>query len=160
MKQNKLSDLPLSVKTLAVCFIISILIGYGVALVKIYSISEYSLSQALLYYRGDEAGLDPLKIPQSFGTLLSIAHVHTMSQPFLFALLGLIFCATKLREKTKAIFILIFFFGILFSNASPWLVRYGHPAWILLFPLSQLAIFVSMMFMTLRSLKDLCRPSF
>lgn len=150
-----LSNWPSSLKVLATCFITTLLVGYAFSLVQVYHRAGFVLSQAVSHYRGDETGQDPLLLPQTFTTLLSVAHVHTFSQPLLFALLGLIFVFSARSEKTKTFLIVAGFAGSLLSNAAPWLIRYTHPQTVLLLPLSQLAIAISILVMSYVSLKEM-----
>lgn len=150
----RLSTLETSLKVLATCFIISILIAYGISILKIFELSQFSVNEAVTYYRGDEAG-DSLKLPQSFAGLLSVAHVHSMSQPFLFVILGFIFAFSSRSQKTKSLFFILSFSGMIVSNGSPWLIRYCSADFIYLLPLSQAAIAVGILGMSLISLYDL-----
>lgn len=151
----RLSRWPSSVKVLATCFIITLLVGYAVSLVQVYHRAGFILTQVIAHYRGDETGVDPLLLPQTFTTLLSVAHVHTFSQPLLFVLLGLIFVFSTRSEKTKKFLIVAGFAGSLVSNAAPWLIRYSHPQTALLLALSQMAIAISILGMSYVSLKEM-----
>ena len=91
----------------------------------------------------------------ALATMLSVTHVHTLSQPMLFALLSFIFAFSSLREKTKATFITLFFAGSVLSNLSPWLVRYSSANFVYCFPLSQAMIATCLFTMAFCSLKDL-----
>lgn len=158
MKIPNLSSLPLSLKTLGICLIITIMIGYGIGLVQIYARTTYNMKKAVIHYRGDEKNEDEFNInpPQSFQTMLSIAHVHTLSQPLMLGFMALVFCFSRKKEKTKAIFIILSFLGIILSNSAPWLTRYQAASFIYLFPFSQLMIFMSLIVMSFVSLKELC----
>jgi hypothetical protein len=139
----------LSIKVLVTCFTVTMLIGYGVAFLKIIQITGFppSLDQAALYYRGDPTS-EGLYLPQSYAALLSIAHVHALSQPIMFALIGLAFCFTSVGERLKTSLIVLSFAGLLVSNATPWLVRYGAGAYVFLFPLSQFLMAPIFLFMS------------
>ena len=87
--------------------------------------------------------------------MLSIAHVHTLSQPFMFACFGLIFAFTRVVNRAKNFFIILSFTGSLVSNATPWLIRYVSPQMVYLFPLSQFAILISVSVMALVPLQEM-----
>ncbi len=152
---NKLGNFSFSAKTLATCLIVTLLIGYAVSLFQIYDRSHFSLKETIQYYRGDERGDDSLLLPQSFATMLSVAHVHTFSQPFIFGSIGLIFIFSSLTEKKKALVIILGFLGSLISNATPWLIRYAGTGAVVLYPLSQLVIAISLITMSFISLKEM-----
>lgn len=154
----KLGSLSLSLKILCIAYIFTLLAGYGVSILQIYERSHFDMKRVVLYYRGETPTSDgepQVMLPQSYATMLSVAHVHTLSQPMMFALLSLIFAFTGFAERTKAIFIAVFFAGSFISNLSPWLVRYAPAGLVVLLPLSQLMIGVCMLTMSFSSLKAL-----
>lgn len=149
---------PSSLKALATCYLVTILLGYAVSLTQIYHRTTFNMHKAVTYYRGEENNPEAMLLPQSFATLLSVAHVHTLSQPLLFFVLGLLFCFSLKTQKTKSLFIVLTFLGSILSNLSPWLLRYAHPIFVYLFPLSQIMIFVGLLYMSLVCLKELWLP--
>lgn len=157
--ENKITlfRLSLSLKTLAVALIFMLMIGYAVSLIQVYHRSHFDLNQTVKYYRGDSSENESLMLPQSFTTMLSIAHVHSFSQPFIFGAIGFIFAFSSLSQRKKSFLIALGFLGSLVSNMAPWLIRYTVPASVFLFPLSQIMIAVSLIVMSGVSLKELWR---
>ena len=157
MGNNKIqiSQLSLSLKVLTTCFIVTMFIGYGIALLKIIQISgiDINFDQVQTYYNGDEAS-EGIFLPQSYEALLSVVHVHSLSQPLMFALMALAFCFTSLREKIKAGLITLSFIGMLMGNATPWLIRYVEASLVYLFPISQLMMGPIFFFMGLMVLYE------
>lgn len=146
----------MSLKTLVTCFILTILMGYVIALVQVYDRTHFDLSRAILFYRGAETGDEAgIFLPQSFRTLLSVAHVHSFSQPLMFAMLGLVFIFTRASEKLKILFTLLLFAGSITSNITPWLVRYFSPRMAVLLPLSQFAMITGFMVMSAWSIIEM-----
>lgn len=155
-KNFRLSNLSVSIKTVISCYVGALFLGYFVALVQVYNRTQFDLAQTLLYYRGTESGGEDagaLTGP-SFATLLSVSHVHTMSQPVMLALLGFIFALTYVSQKAKVIFILTAFLSSLVSNLAPWLIRYASRDMALLFPLSQMFLMMSFFIMAFVILYD------
>ncbi|MBI4412098.1 MAG: hypothetical protein HY541_06415, partial [Deltaproteobacteria bacterium] len=151
-----LSLWPAPLKVLATCLILTLLTGYGVSLLQVFDRSHFDMMKTILYYRGDGSiGDEAIMLPQNYRTMLSIAHVHTLSQPFMFAFFGLIFAFSRVPNRAKSFFIIMSFAGSLVSNATPWLLRYVSPKMVWLFPLSQLAIFFSIVVMATVSLWEL-----
>lgn len=135
---NRLSP---SVKVLITVFVLSLAVGYGVACLQIFSRTGFSLEQAIHHYHGGLTEEEQVVYtPPTFGTLVSVSHVHTFSQPVMLGILGFLLTMTYLSEAAKILFILLSFLGSLVSNATPWLVRYLSPHWIFLMPLSQLVL--------------------
>lgn len=147
---------PLSLKVLATCLIITLLIGYFVSLAQVFNRSHFNIKQSVLYYRGDESGdANSIDLPQSFQTMLSVAHVHSFSQPFIFGSLGFIFVFTRFTEKKKAALIALGFFGTILSNLAPWLVRYLSSGMVFFLPVSQIMIALSILSMSFLSLREM-----
>ncbi|MBI1908717.1 MAG: hypothetical protein HYS22_00905 [Deltaproteobacteria bacterium] len=134
----KLNRQPLAVKVLISGFLFSLLVGFGISVFQIHDRTGFSVAKTVVHYRGVEGGsLDgELHLPPTYQTLLSVAHVHTMSQPVMFFLVGFLFVGTALSERLKIFFIVLLFGSSLLSNASPWLVRYLSVKTVVLFPLS------------------------
>ena len=161
--QKKLLPLslwPYSLKVLASLYLFLILIGYGVALVKIYDLSHFNLSTVqTLYGPESHENLDELIIPQSFKSMLSVTHVHALPQPMMLALAGLILVFSTRSEKTKTIVIVMILGGALMSNVSPWLVRYIHLNFIGLLPFSQILIGLGLVLTSVFSFQELWKKS-
>lgn len=151
---NKMS---LSLKTLATCVILTLLLGYLVAFLQIFDRSKMDIQHTIQYYRGDGLGDESILLPQTFSTLLSVTHVHSFSQPFIFGSLGFIFAFSSLTEKKKAFLIAIGFIGTVISNATPWLIRYTIPQTVYLFGVSQTMMSGSLLIMSWVSLKEIWR---
>lgn len=155
MENNiRLSNLPLSLKILVTCFVCTLLLGYGVALLQVYDRTHFDVARILLYYRGAETGEGSgIILPPSFSTLLAATHAHTLSQPVMYLALGLIFVFSHVSEKKKASLVLILFIGSVLSNSAPWLIRYVSAKTIFILHLSQglmMASFLTMSFVILR----------
>lgn len=146
-----------ALKAWATCLIVTLMLGYGVALIKVYDHSQLDLKKVVAIYRGDELQSDPdsMVVPQSFASVLSVTHVHSMTQPFLFGLLGFVFCFSSMDEKKKATLITIGFAGTVISNCSPWLIKYLAGGFVYLLPLSQLMVAISLLSMSGISLKEM-----
>ncbi len=156
MENKKLSEFVSPFKVLCTAYIITLLVGYAVSMLQIYDRSHFDLEQVVHYYRGDEStDENAVFLPQSFSTILSVSHVHTMSQPMLFSLLGFIFIFSTASNKTKNTLIILAFLGSLISNASAFFVRYGSGSFVFLFPLSQAMIAIGILGMSFRSLYEL-----
>ena len=114
-----------SFKTLATVFLFTLAVAYGLSLVQVAVRTGTRPAETLRHYVGSEE--EAPHLPQSFATMLSVAHVHTFSQPVVIGLTGLLFAFTGLKERQKILWILVSFLGSLSSNAGPWLVRYVSP---------------------------------
>lgn len=152
----RLQTLSFPLKVLITCFVGTMLLGYAAALLQVFDRTHFDLAHTLLYYRGAETGDEAgLMLPPSFKTLLSVTHVHSLSQPLMFGLLGFLFTLSMVTDAAKVIFIILPFAGSLLSNLSPWLIRFGTKGMVILLPLSQLAMASGFFVMSFVVLYDL-----
>lgn len=156
IKLTPLSKFPIPLKVLCTFFIITILMGYMVSIIQIYDRTQFSMEKTKIQYRGADTEDDTaLHVPQSFRTLLSITHVHSLSQPLMFALMGLIFIFSYVPDKAKTLLISLIFLGSIISNSTSWLIKYGAGGLVWLFPISQVMIAFSLLFMSIISLHEM-----
>lgn len=153
-KNNLLKTASFSIKTLITAFLVSLWIGYGVAILQVHSRTGLSREQTVVYFRGNEADPDSLQVPQSYGSLVSVAHTHSFSQPLMLVLVGFIFALTGLSERTKATGIVLFFLSSLASSASPFLIRYAGAGWVWLLEVSGVVMMATFVVMSVAILKD------
>ena len=156
MDIKNLKSLSSSQKIVVTCFVVTIMLGYLVAVMKIFDHNHLDLEKTLIYYRGAETGEDVgIILPPSFSTLLSVAHNHMFSQPVMLFLMGILFTFTYMSQKSKSLFILLSFVGSLLSNASPWLIRYVSSKTVMLLPFSQMLMMSSFFVMGFVVLYDI-----
>lgn len=142
-KPFRLSRAPISLRVLVTCFILALSLAYGVALLQINNRSEFKMERAISHFRGAPEEIDELRMPQSNATMISVAHVHSFSQPALLGLMGLLLVFTGLSEKKKIFWILASFFGSLMTNVSPWLIRDVSPRFVFLIYVAGVMMFLS-----------------
>ncbi len=133
----RLNRLPSSAKILITACVLSLAVGYGVALLQVQVRTHFHPNQTVSHFRGtpentDDSvdGAEPIAVPQSDMTLISVAHVHAFSQPVVLALMGFLFLWTGFSERWKIFWILLSFGGSLASNACPWLIRDVSPRFV------------------------------
>jgi len=129
---------PLSWKLLITCFLLSLSVGYGVSFLQVRNrtsngaspggmspsgASPLDAKQVVLRYRGSGDPADVVNIPQSDAGMISVAHVHSFSQPVVLMITSVLFLMTTLSEGSKLWVVLFSFLGSLGSVAGPWLVR-------------------------------------
>lgn len=149
----RLGKASFSLKTLVTCCVLGLAVGYGVSLLQVYNRSHFKKEDTLRHYRGDaeDAGLMP---PQSDTAMISVAHVHTFSQPAALGMMGLMLVFTGMRERRKAFWIVLSFAGSLAKNGSPWLVRDVSPGFVYLMYAGGAAMFLCFAVMAVAVLKE------
>jgi hypothetical protein len=151
----RLSRASLSLKTLVTFCVLGLSVGYSVSLLQIYNRSHFNKEQAIEHYRGaSDSNEDSLAVPQSDTSLISIAHVHTFSQPAILGMMGLMLVFTGLREGTKSFWIALSFVGSFAKNLSPWLIRDVSSHFIYLMYFGGGVMFLSFGVMALAILKE------
>ncbi|MBI4374766.1 MAG: hypothetical protein HY542_07795 [Deltaproteobacteria bacterium] len=148
MDRISLTTLPLSAKVLITCFVMAIGVGYSISILQVRARTRLDRQETIRHFRGSE-GHPGIYLPQSSGTIISVAHVHSFSQPVVLALLSFLLLFTGLSELSKTIWILISFLGSLMNILSPWLIRDLSPHAVYLLYLSGGALLVSFLVMAL-----------
>lgn len=69
-----------------------------------------------------------LKFPKSLKEMILTTHLHLLSISVILLLVGSIFSLSSFPEHAKPWVIAAGFAGLVFTYASMWTVRYGHPA--------------------------------
>jgi len=149
----RLSRAVLSLKVLATCCVFALAVGYSVSMLQVYNRSHYKKEEAILHYRGSP-DRDGLSIPQSDTEMISVAHVHTFTQPAILGMMGLMLVFTGLSEGSKSFWIVLSFLGSFAKNASPWLIRDVSPGFIYLMYFGGGAMFLSFAAMALAILME------
>ncbi|MFQ6091388.1 MAG: hypothetical protein ACE5OR_01700 [bacterium] len=121
MDNFRLSTAPASVKMLFTAFLLTMGIGYLVALANLYDKTEITYQGIVKHYQGAE---EELVYTKELSELLELSHVHLLGMPMMFLLLGLIFALSSLSENLKGIIVVIPFAALLLEVSSVWLTRY------------------------------------
>ncbi len=155
MVQNsfRLSEGRFSLKVLVTCCVLGLSIGYLISLAQIYNRSHFRKDEAIVHFRGSPE-VEGLSVPQSDTSMISIAHVHTFTQPAILGMMGLMLVFTGLSEGSKAFWIVLSFLGSFSKNASPWLIRDVSPGFIYLMYFGGGAMFLCFAVMAFAILRE------
>lgn len=116
-----LAALPRSTKVLVSGFLLLLLLGYGVGWLSYPLKMGFSPQAVARYYRGAPEGQ---YYPKEPGQLLDVTHVHSLSLPILFFLVGYLFDQTRVRGRIKEGLFALAFALIFLNLLSIWLIRY------------------------------------
>jgi len=156
IKLPSLAKFPVPLKVLCTFFIMTILMGYMISIIQIYDRTQFNMEKTKTHYRGSDTEEEAtIHVPQSFRTMLSITHVHSLSQPLMFALMGLILVFSFIPNKAKTLLISMAFSGSILSNSTSWLIKYGAGWLVWLFPISQVMIAISLLFTSIICLYEM-----
>jgi len=149
----RLRTAPLYLKILTTAFLVALTFGYGISLFQIRTRTGFGSEGAIRHYRGSDTE-EGIFVPQSTGTMVSVAHVHSLSQPVVVGLVGFLFLFTGVSEGWKIFWVLVPFAGSLFSNLSPWLIRDVSSQFVSLLYLSGLSMFLGFLVMASTVLRE------
>lgn len=116
-------------KTLVFLTTLSLIIGYGVALVKAVTESRLSPQHVVTEYRGG-AATESLDLPKEFDEVLQNTHAHALAVPLVYFLLSWLFCGTTVSSRLKKAGALCLFAGFFAEYAALWGLRYVHPGFV------------------------------
>jgi hypothetical protein len=154
MEDNlNLSNLSPSLKTLVTCLVLCLAVGYGAAFLQVFHRTSLKTRQTVLHFRGDSENPE-IHLPQSDGTLISVAHVHSFSQPVVIGLMSFLFSLTAFSQRTKIVWIVGSFLAGLVCVAGPWLIRDISPRMVILLYSGGLFLFISFAVMASRVLYE------
>jgi len=91
---------------------------------------------------------EPLVVPVSYRKLLEVTHFHLFTMPVVFLIVGHLFLATALQERTKLTWMSLGGAAVVLHIATPWLVRYVGAGLSWLHALSGMLLLVSMTVLT------------
>lgn len=151
-------SLPISNKIFFTFFLSIMAIALGLGFLNYYERTGCSAQKTIRYYCGDEEeALDtPLSaeenrakleeglfFPKSYRELLEVTHTHIFSIPIVVFILSRIIAMTHTREGLKITIYGVSFMGILLNLASPWLIRYSSPHFVIAFTISNIFLMLS-----------------
>ena len=119
-------------------FLIFAFIGYfTIALLGLLRVGP-GHDAIVTHYRGSD--LEEEAFPRAFGQMLEEAHFHAFIEGIVLLVLAHLFVATSVSRGMKDAVIFAAFGSTLTDLASPWLIKYVHPA----FAYLQIASWVGM----------------
>jgi hypothetical protein len=100
----------------------------------------------------DEASRRPIVVPMTYRKLLEVTHFHLFTMPVVLLIIGHLFLATGLGEKTKLGWLIAAAASVVVHLATPWLVRYVGPSLAWLHAVSGTALTLTMSVLTIGSM--------
>lgn len=126
MEKFSLSRLPAEAKTLVRLFLLALLLGYGISLLKAADKTHLSLAKIIVDYRGSEHPEEDMAFPKEYAELLQNTHAHALSVPLVYFLLSLIFLGTTISVRVKQRLIVLLFLSFFLEYLALWGLRYVH----------------------------------
>jgi hypothetical protein len=154
VRHFRLSHGSLALKWLVTGFVVTLAAGYAVSLLQVHNRGSFDFKKTAIHFRGTDEE-NGIYIPQSDTTMISVAHVHTFTQPVALGAMGVLFLFTAVSEGAKVFWILASFLSSLLMNGSPWLIRDVSSQFVYLIYLAGTAMVGSFFVMALRILYEL-----
>lgn len=128
----RLANANASTKVLLTLFLVTVLLGLGVALLQYHErAGGFSDRSAREWVLGNDDDPDATRImaEKSFGELVAITHEHAFSVPILvFVVLHLV-ALTAIGERAKIVLYIVGFTATIATFGAPWLVQYHGTGW-------------------------------
>jgi hypothetical protein len=104
-----------------------------------------------------ERARPPIVVAITYRKLLEVTHFHLFTMPVLLLILGHLFLATGLGEKSKLGWLIAASASVVVHLATPWLVRYVGPSLAWLHAVSGTALTLTMSVLTIGSMVAMWR---
>ncbi|MBK9308572.1 MAG: hypothetical protein IPM58_16155 [Nitrospira sp.] len=124
----KLRDSDRHIRLLYTLFLFLMLVGFCFSFFWAHSMTELSPQGIAEHYRGSDATFGE---PMSFRELAEITHFHLFTMPVVFMILIHVMYLTNVSHTLKAIVTWAGFGGVMLDLASPWLISYVSPIFVL-----------------------------
>lgn len=152
----ELRQLSAEARMLVACFVASLLVGYGVSLLKAVEKSDLSPAKVVRQYRGD-ADPEAMAFPKPYEDILQNTHAHALSVPVVYFLLSALFLGTPLGSRAKKACVAALFCGFFLEFTSLWGLRYAHGGFVYAVFFAHAVTGPVYLFMCARILFDLAR---
>jgi hypothetical protein len=109
-------------------FLLLMLAGFTFSFFWAHSMTGLSPQGIASHYRGSDATFGE---PMSFRELAEITHFHLFTMPVVFMILVHVLYLTSASNRLKVVTTWISFGGVMLDLASPWLISYVSPLFVL-----------------------------
>ena len=124
----RLRDTDRHIRLVYTLFLTLMLIGFGFSFFWAHSMTGLSPGGIAAHYRGSDATFGE---PMSFRELAEITHFHLFTMPVVFMILVHVLYLTGASNRLKIGMTWMAFSGVILDLASPWLIRYVSPVFVL-----------------------------
>jgi hypothetical protein len=100
----------------------------------------------------------PLVLPVTTRKLLEVTHFHLFTMPVVLLILGHLFFATGLSDRTKLLWVVAASLAVALHLGTPWLVRFAGGAWAVLHAVSGTVLVATMTVLALYPMIVMWRP--
>ena len=126
-----LSNSDAATKVLLTLFLVSVLGGLAVSMLKYLDHAGFSVEEAQQWIKGNEGNfkVKEQRYEKTYNELVSITHDHAFALPMLFFVLLHLVALCTISQKAKIALYLAGFLSLWGSLGGPWLIAYAGTGW-------------------------------
>ncbi len=123
----RLRDTDRHIRLVYTWFLLLMLAGFVFSFFWAHSMTELTPKGIAAHYRGSDANFGE---PMSFGQLAEVTHFHLFTMPVVFLIMVHVLYLTMASPTVKVLIAWASFLGVTLDVASPWLITYVSPLFV------------------------------
>lgn len=123
----RLRDTDRHIRLVYTWFLLFMLAGFVFSFFWAHSMTDLTPKGIAAHYRGSDANFGE---PMSFGQLAEVTHFHLFTMPVVFLIMVHVLYLTMASPTVKVLIAWASFLGVTLDLASPWLITYVSPLFV------------------------------
>ncbi len=123
----RLRDTDRHIRLVYTWFLLLMLAGFVFSFFWAHSMTDLTPKGIAAHYRGSDANFGE---PMSFGQLAEVTHFHLFTMPVVFLIMVHVLYLTMASPTVKVLIAWASFLGVTLDVASPWLITYVSPLFV------------------------------
>ncbi len=123
----RLRDTDRHIRLVYTWFLLLMLAGFVFSFFWAHSMTDLTPKGIAAHYRGSDANFGE---PMSFGQLAEVTHFHLFTMPVVFLIMVHVLYLTMASPTVKVLIAWASFLGVTLDLASPWLITYVSPLFV------------------------------
>lgn len=123
----RLRDTDRHIRLVYTWFLLLMFAGFCFTFFWVHSMTDLTPKGIAAHYRGSDANFGE---PMSFGQLAEVTHFHLFTMPVVFLIMVHVLYLTMASPTVKVLIAWASFLGVTLDLASPWLITYVSPLFV------------------------------
>ncbi len=123
----RLRDTDRHIRLVYTWFLLLMFAGFCFTFFWAHSMTDFTPKGIAAHYRGSDANFGE---PMSFGQLAEVTHFHLFTMPVVFLIMVHVLYLTMANPTVKVLIAWASFLGVTLDVASPWLITYVSPLFV------------------------------
>jgi len=140
----RLRDTDRHIRLVYTWFLLLMLAGFVFSFFWAHSMTDLTPKGIAAHYRGSDANFGE---PMSFGQLAEVTHFHLFTMPVVFLIMVHVLYLTMASPTVKVLIAWASFLGVTLDLASPWLITYVSPLFVVTLLMGDLLMVMSFLVM-------------